>query len=246
MSERTCISYWLPKLQAAGIPTPRTEIIPCDFDLSLLLDGKTPEGFDDWLGVLSDAVFRMGTPCFLRTGQGSGKHNWRNTCYVADRAKLASHVASLVEWSHTVDFLGLPHDVWAVREMLPTSPVAVLDAYGNMPLVPEWRGFVRDGKVVCVHFYWPAKAICQGFRSEPPNIGDIIEQSRCGGWIAPEATRLLDAAAIAFDGDGAWSVDVLQTRRGYFVTDMAEAARSWHWPGCEHAESFKSKEAVHD
>lgn len=35
----------------------------------------------------------------------------------------------------------------------------------------------------------------------------------------------------------AWSVDVLETRRGWFVTDMAEAARSFHWPGCEHAGS---------
>jgi hypothetical protein len=32
---------------------------------------------------------------------------------------------------------------------------------------------------------------------------------------------------------GAWSTDLLETRRGWMVTDMAEAHKSWHdWPDC--------------
>ena len=32
---------------------------------------------------------------------------------------------------------------------------------------------------------------------------------------------------------GAWSIDLLETRRGWVLTDMAEAHRSWHdWPDC--------------
>jgi len=32
---------------------------------------------------------------------------------------------------------------------------------------------------------------------------------------------------------GAWSIDILETKRGWHVTDMAEAANSWHeWPEC--------------
>ncbi len=31
---------------------------------------------------------------------------------------------------------------------------------------------------------------------------------------------------------GAWSVDILETTRGWFVTDMAEAHKSYHWPTC--------------
>jgi hypothetical protein len=27
---------------------------------------------------------------------------------------------------------------------------------------------------------------------------------------------------------GAWSIDILETKRGRHVTDMAEAAKSWH------------------
>lgn len=30
---------------------------------------------------------------------------------------------------------------------------------------------------------------------------------------------------------GKWSVDVLLTRKGYYVTDMAEAEKSYGWGG---------------
>lgn len=36
---------------------------------------------------------------------------------------------------------------------------------------------------------------------------------------------------------GAWSVDILETERGWMVTDMAEAHKSFHWEGCPHAGS---------
>ena len=35
---------------------------------------------------------------------------------------------------------------------------------------------------------------------------------------------------------GAWSVDLLETERGWFLTDMAEAHKSFHWEGCEHGD----------
>jgi hypothetical protein len=46
-----------------------------------------------------------------------------------------------------------------------------------------------------------------------------------------QLTDLANAAGRAVGG--AWSIDVLETRRGWYVTDMAEAASSWHeWPEC--------------
>ena len=35
---------------------------------------------------------------------------------------------------------------------------------------------------------------------------------------------------------GSWSVDILETARGWFITDMAEADRSFHLPDCPNAE----------
>lgn len=239
--QRNCLSNWFQRLQAAAVPVPRTEIVHTALPLwKYFGDGGTSlDALQAFFDELTAAVQRIGTPCFLRTGQGSGKHQWKDCCYLADVADLKSHVAALVEWSASAGFLGLPCDVWCVREMLPVEPVAVLDKYGDMPLVPELRFFIRDGQVICKHHYWPAGAICKGFSIEPDNIGEIIEDSRDvytadGG----SALSLAIHVAKAFRGDGAWSVDVLLTKRGFYVTDMADAGESFHWPGCVHEKEF--------
>ena len=246
-TDRNCLSYWFPKLAAASVPVPRTEIIRFEdgrdgWTLADLCDGKTPDGFDRLIEDLRSAAFRIGAgPWFLRTGQGSGKHDWSRCCYLTDLDKLPHHVAALVEWSHLVDMLGLRHDVWCVREFLPTEPVATLPGYGGMPLVKEVRGFVKGGKVVCVHPYWPMEAIQQGFgRDADMNVvADTLERITVSLGEIGESYKLLTAVAKTFDGDGAWSVDVLATKRGWYVTDMAIAERSFHWDGCEAAKLFQ-------
>jgi len=229
---KNCLSYWFPKLLAAGVPVPRTNILTTDIHLFDLLDGKTPDGFEDFIKALSASVLDIGLPCFLRTGQGSGKHQWKDTCCVTDIDLLSRHVAELVNWSACVDFIGLPFNVWCSREFLPVAPIAVLPDYGNMPLVKEIRCFVRGGNVVCHHPYWPADAICQGYHPHamPADLDAIVAASSDLDW--PAAKPLAETVAAAFKDDGAWSVDLLETTRGWYVTDMAEAERSFHWPGC--------------
>jgi hypothetical protein len=246
-----CLSYWFPKIERAGLPVPKTEIVRTDVDLLLYCHGeerdgpKPVEAAQNFLSELSSAAKRISEsgPWFLRTGQGSGKHGWKNTCYLKDLADLPRHVAALVEWSHMVDFLGLPTDVWVVREMLPTRPVAILPAYGDMPLVREVRVFVRDSEVVCWHPYWPSGSIREGFvgRKVPENFPEL-----CGAvskFCDQHQVEICDLARRAGEAiGGAWSVDVLETvdfDRRFFVTDMAEAERSWHWDGCLHAKEFR-------
>jgi hypothetical protein len=54
-------------------------------------------------------------------------------------------------------------------------------------------------------------------------------------------TELANAAGRAVGG--VWSIDLLETRRGWMVTDMAEAHKSWHeWPECPN--SFERSSAV--
>jgi hypothetical protein len=182
-------------------------------------------------------------PWFLRTGMTSGKHGWKDCCFLDHSSKLEDHVAHLVEFSALAQIIGLPTDVWAVREFLPTSPVMALPRYGDMPLTREYRGFIRDGAVACVHPYWPVRAIRDGFGS---GLGRNEAEKRARelfndlyGEISEDATVLLRHTAEAFCGDGAWSVDVLETTRGWYVTDMAEAHRSFHYEGCENEEGFK-------
>ena len=42
---RNCLSYWFPKLLAAGVPVPRTEIVKTDAELIAILDGQLPDGW---------------------------------------------------------------------------------------------------------------------------------------------------------------------------------------------------------
>lgn len=242
--QRSCLSYWFPTLKSAGVPVPRTEIVRTGVNLLLACFGEPPDGprpemeFRSFVAELTDAARRLSPagPWFLRTGQGSGKHNWKNCCHVTDLTRLDRHVAGLVEWSECVDFLGLPWNVWAVREMLPTEPVTTLPRYGDMPLVREVRAFIKDGRVVCTHPYWPAGAVREGLRgADGAYIDDLVREVCCVPKYLVGWAGLLDRVADAFAGDGAWSVDVLDTARGWYVTDMAPAESSWHWPGCATA-----------
>lgn len=258
--EKCCLSYWFPKLEAAGIPVPKTETLrvrPGDVDWLSLLEGPADPNLTVFFARLADAVSRIGRggPVFLRTGMTSGKHCWDETCNVrsADPERLQRHVGALVEFSGMVDFFGLDTSVWVVRERLPVEPVATLPRYDNMPLVKEARVFVSGGHAVCSHPYWPAGAIRDGlfFRHEYDEAGEVrkaemdAEAARLfalanplnpadeAGW-RPLANRVADL----FRDDGAWSVDLLATAAGWFVTDMAEARRSYHYEGCPAAPQF--------
>lgn len=251
---KNCISYWFPRLQAAGLQVPKTQIVKADCELSSLLDGQIPDGFEVFLAALTEAVKSIGAPCFLRTGQGSGKHQWSETCHVTDIDLLSRHVAALVEWSHLVDFMGLPHNVWAVRELLPTTPIATLPMYKGFPLTREFRFFVSDGVVICHHCYWPKKAAEEGFDYADGAAGlevdDESPRKLPADWEtayqqmsilwpreAVELMKLASAAGKALAGN--WSVDILETKRGWYITDVAEAARSFHWDGCPKAGMLK-------
>lgn len=248
---KCCLSYWFPKLQAAGVPVPRTEIVRTDpaalwrimFDETVDKPDKT--AWNKLIDDLKDAAQRIGPgPWFLRTGQTSNKHAWKRSCCLTDLNCLPEHVEQIAEFSEMADMIGLPIDVWVVREMLPTKPIALLPAYGDFPLVREMRGFVRDGRIECRHDYWPSGAISQGFREvpSPERLHCLIADSQisCAEYVE-HVEPLLQQVATAFAGDGGWSVDVLETDRGWYVTDMAVAERSYHEPSCPNCPKGKNR-----
>ncbi len=140
----TCLSTWFPVVEAAGLPVPKTEIIRAgegvEPDLFTVVgDGLAGDGRVKLLcDEIAAAADRVGWPCFLRTGQGSGKHDWNRTCYLERREDVTAHVCALFEWSQMVDFLGLPCNVWVVRELLKTEP-AFHAFSGRMPITREFR-----------------------------------------------------------------------------------------------------------
>lgn len=227
--DRNDLAFWFPKVEAAGLRVPRTVIVQTEADLSLLLDGETPDGFARFAVDLEDAAREIGYPCFLRTGHGSGKHEWDRTCNVRHFNDLIPHVAALVEWSHLVDLMGLPTNVWAVREMIPTAPLFTCAGYRGFPVTREFRMFVRDGKVEHTQPYWPPDAVANG-RPDVDDWADRLERASRATTAEYAGMMWTALAAAEAAGGGYWSVDLLQDDAGeWWLTDMAEGARSFRW-----------------
>jgi hypothetical protein len=225
----TRLSYWFPKLQSAGLPVPCTTIIKATAPeykaLYNLLDGKEPgKAGKALIERVKAAADEMGYPCFLRTDHTSGKHNWEKTCYLGNPDKVQDHIGEIIMFWECVNMFAPPCDVWVVREFLPTMPVGVCRGYGNMPICREFRFFVDGPEVKCWHPYWPLDALEQG---DPLyNHENFDYEEFCRTPDIEHITGLASAAGKAVGGE--WSVDILETSRGWFITDMAEAHKSYH------------------
>ncbi|MBY0548696.1 MAG: ATP-grasp domain-containing protein [Candidatus Obscuribacterales bacterium] len=235
--DKNCLTYWYPKLREAAIPAPRTLIHKTDCVLDHLLDGVEPPEFDKLIAGLEEFGSILGYPMFLRTGMTSGKHNWKNTCFIQGPEDFPEHIAALVEFSAMAGFFGLPHFVWVARSFLKLKTYGVLPGYSDMPLAREFRAFVSGGDIQCIHPYWPQRAVAEG---EPE--GEWIEQYREMCTMGADEQKIVEfvsKVAALFSDDGAWSVDVCQLETGqWLVTDMAIAQESFHWEGCEKAASL--------
>ena len=232
MTDKTCMSYWFPKIEAGSLPVPITIMLemPSEAfrDIYRLFDGEGLEGdAEPFFAEVRKAAEGIGYPCFLRTGHTSGKHDWDRTCYVQSADDVANHIVSIVEYSEMAGIIGLPSKVWAVREFLPTKPLGLCPAFGNMPICREFRFFVEDSSVRCWHPYWPRHALEQGGADISNENYEAFCQLDDGDGLHEMA---LAAGAIV---GGAWSVDFLETERGWYLIDMAEAEKSFHWEGCE-------------
>lgn len=240
MKDRTDLAYWFPLIKRAGLPVPETKIITTEVELIHLLDGGPINGYPVFITELKDAVTSIGTPCFLRTGLGSGKHSWNDTCYLTDVDNVPDHVYSLVEWSHTVDFFGLAHDTWVVRRLIPTTPLFYA-FWGRMPITREFRFFVRGETIEHIQPYWPPGALEDYVHDCPDWRERLAEASRLDGVdlricreIAQFAARVLAADAFVNppddNGGDFWSVDLLQDKYGgWWLTDMALGDQSFRW-----------------
>lgn len=237
MNDPNALSRWFPLIRDAGLPVPKTAIVQMPLEAQQGIwsreDGIEPtEGQAESLALfflsLAGEAQKMGFPCFLRTGHTSGKHDWKNTCFLPSASEVRRHVFNIIEYSETVSIVGLPWQEWAVREMLPVMPYGACPKYGNMPICKEFRFFVEDGVIRCWHPYWPADALIEG----GANYLEMDYRGLCRMDNEAELSALAIAASKAVPGS--WSIDLLETQRGWFVTDMAEAKKSFHWDGCQN------------
>lgn len=237
-NDRNDLAFWFPKLRAAGLPIPKTIILTmpslaqeCVFAGFDGEDGPpgAPEAFKAFAETVRAAARELGgAPVFLRTGHTSGKHEWAKTCCLADLALTERHLFALAEHSELCGFLGIPWDTWAVREFLPTIQYGTCPRYSGMPVAREYRVFVDGGVLKCAHPYWPVEALIEGGASP-----ECVAAERRGNHHIPvDVINLAQRAGEALAGE--WSIDILDTTRGWFITDCAVAADSFHWAGCPH------------
>lgn len=243
----TMLSHWCPLIKAAGLPIPDTTIIP----------GLTAEETWDWadgdappssLGKIAETVRAAGEaygfPCFLRTGLTSGKHDWNDTCFLRDPRTVEAHLYQLVEFSCMADLIGLECSEFVVRKLLPS--ISVFTAFKGMPVAREIRYFYEGGRISGWAPYWPADSIQNPSRDDWRERLEVLQAFTSRDLETTAA--LAERAAVAASSGGLcadWSIDLLHVRDGsefgaWFVTDMADAARSYRSPDFRKVDEGKS------
>lgn len=219
------LAYWYPRLAASGVRTPRTIILHRDLDYIGLDEGRKPDGIDALVEDIRNACAEVGYPAFLRTGHTSGKHGWKNTCWVPDALAVPRAIYHLVLESLLADIIGLPLGTWAIRQGL--SLDVLFHAFDGTPIAVERRVFFSDHEIACLHPYWPADAIR---RADHRMWRSILESSNA---LVFDGTLSALSQPVFAAFDGAWSLDWARGRDGsWYAIDMAPAARSFHWLGC--------------
>lgn len=233
---KSSMFYWWPKIAFLPIPKPRTILIRHEgaFKGKLSydpIDRKPEQYFDEMLIKVQEAADKMGYPIFIRSDEYSGKHGWENTCYVERRDQLGPHILQILEETAMIDlsFFGI-----AVREFLQLD-WRFKSHSGKMPVAAERRYFVRDDRVECWHPYWPPASI------EEPSIKNWQELLKELQTANEGEVELLTGYAklIGKTLGGYWSVDFCRTiRNEWYLTDMAEGEKSYHWATCPNAPSY--------
>ena len=226
-----CLSEWFPLLVKLDVPVPLTTIVRADVGaIRSVLDGERPEEFDSLVKTIRTTIeseILFGYPCFLRTGEFSGKHRWSKTCLIDRGDTIAQHVYSLIEESELVDIMGLPWGRWVVRRLLRTEPAFI--AWDGLPICREARVFFDNEGIVCYHPYWPHDAFDKYSR---PSVADWSERlDKLNTFSFADILPLAERVRKAFRGY--WSVDFLWAEKQWWVIDMAHGEQSWHWPHCE-------------
>lgn len=226
--DRNRLSHWFPILHGVmdSKYLPKTFIInyPGDDEVSALLDGERPKEWGALLGQVKRAAKLIGYPVFLRHDLFSGKHGWERTCYVQGPNHIEQHIANITEEWHMANwFASGGDDVWIVREYLPIRN-PVMHAFVNMPIGRERRCLVRDGKLEDIYPYWPVGALKYSINGD----GDIAKVGKISRITEDEVSILTPLAERAGRAlGGYWSVDFMETERGWVLIDCALAEQSW-------------------
>jgi hypothetical protein len=217
------LEYWYPKIRDIA-RTPETRIVPLPHDQDIevwLENGCDPH----MVAMLASEAKLLGYPLFMRTDQTSGKHNWDKTCFVTKEANLAGNLRWLLEENYMGNMFGeiTPNSI-CLRQFLQLKTFFTCTRYSNFPVAREFRVFATNGKINCIHPYWPHQALAEG-KPSIPNWKDKLDEL--------EDSSRLDLKAVARVSERfpeQWSIDFCEDIHGdYWLTDMALGSVSYHW-----------------
>jgi len=132
MKDKNSFLFWHPKVKDLSVPQPKTIIVGVDPNVAWgVIDGKQqyPQ-----MPEFKKAVKDLGLPVFIRTDQLSGKHEWKETCFLnsSDGNDLLRHIYALVEATLGCDVMGRPVNAFVFREYIPMASKYTA-FFGQMP-----------------------------------------------------------------------------------------------------------------
>lgn len=229
---RNSALIWLPAITAAGLPVPKTIIVPYDhYKCMPIFDGHAAPEFNRLSGAVMAAAGEIRFPVFIRTDLTSAKHSGPNA-YRIDQDGHNSPIFETLEDTEMKMWLEPQRpQAFLVREFLTLN--APFTAFRGLPIAREFRFFADEDGVKCWHPYWPADTI-DGHRPSREDWADKLAEISAVP-KHPELWQMAVESARACGG-GTWSVDFCQDVDGkWWLPDMAVAADSFHWPGCLNA-----------
>lgn len=223
---------WLPKIEAAGLPTPKTIIVPYSHsDCVSIFDGEGSAEFLRLSHAVDAAANEIGYPVFIRTDLGSAKHAGPRAFRIDEPGENSAIFETLEDSEMKFWMERDGPQAFLVREWLDLE--SPFTAFRGLKISREWRYFADGDKVICSHPYWPTEA-----------LEDHVDETAWPDWQfdlgllhsptgdEPELERMAVEAASACGGDR-WSVDFCRDVNGkIWLTDMAVMEDSYHWSGC--------------
>ena len=102
---QSSMAYWFPRV--ADLPVPRTLFVA----LPVMASSEwAAEGVPTWyVEQVARAASFTEYPLFMRTDYASGKHRWREACYVPDEESLGRHIIAILEENESDESTGTPY-----------------------------------------------------------------------------------------------------------------------------------------
>lgn len=226
-------SYWYPRIMGQlGFPSPRTVIVPMDFNALARSAAPQPEPPPPLTDILK-ACDDIGYPVFIRSDLASAKLLGPNA-YRADKPEDVQRavLGTAAAWLGLATKSPAPEAI-LVREWLDLD--TAFTAFNGHKIAREWRVFATPNRHLCTHFYWPHEAVQPG-SPDRTDWADALWAVRAEP--PPDAALNTSAVTVArlCREAPAWAVDFARDTKGaWWVIDAEPAAGASHFGFCPNS-----------